>query len=65
MADPDTDKTRQAADKTPNAEAPRQDAEGLQGQANPMLDTASRVSQEAMRRTSEGSAMARRTAASR
>ena len=39
MADPDTDKTRQ-------------DAEGLQGQATPMLDTASRVSQEAMRRTS-------------
>ena len=37
MADPDTDKTRQAADKTANAEAPRQDAEGLQGQANPML----------------------------
>ena len=30
MADPDTDKTRQAADKTPNAEAPRQDADGLQ-----------------------------------
>ena len=27
MADPDTDKTRQAADKTPNAEAPRQDCQ--------------------------------------
>ncbi len=62
MADPDTDKTRQAADKTPNAEAPRQDAEGLQGQANPMLDTASRVSQEAMRRTSENLELMKRLA---
>lgn len=62
MTDPDTDKTRQAADKTPNAEAPRQDAERLQGQATPMLDTASRVSQEAMRRTSENLELMKRLA---
>ena len=63
MADPDTDKIRQAADKTANAEAPRQDAERLQGQqANPMLDTASRVSQEAMRRTSENLELMKRLA---
>ena len=62
MADPDTDKIRQAADKTVNAEAPRQDAERLQGQANPMLDTASRVSQEATRRTSENLELMKRLA---
>src|SRR3954463_14372046 len=62
MADPDTKKTRQGAEKTPNAEAPRPDAERLQGQANPMLDTASRVSQEAMRRTSENLELMKRLA---
>ena len=34
----------------------------LQGQANPMLDTASRVSQEAMRRTSENLELMKRLA---
>ena len=78
MADPDTDKTRQVANKTANAadptadgarigrdagaEAPRQDAERLQGQANSMFDTASRVSQEAMRRTSENLELMKRLA---
>src|SRR4051812_16811161 len=78
MADPDTDKTQPTADKTASAagqtadaprtgrdagaEAARQDAGRPQGPATPVLDTASRVSQEATRRTNENLELMKRLA---
>jgi hypothetical protein len=74
----DTKKTQRAADKTAGAagsaadaaraatdagaEAARRGVEGLQGQADTMLDTTSRVSQEAAQRTGENLELMKRLA---
>jgi hypothetical protein len=78
MPDQDTKKTQRAADKTAGAagsaadaaraatdagaEAARRGVEGLQGQADTMLDTTSRVSQEAAQRTGENLELMKRLA---
>jgi hypothetical protein len=73
MADPDTNKTQRtadkpasaagsAADRTADAARAATDAERLQGQTTPRLDTTSRVFQEATRRTSENLDLMKRLA---
>ena len=59
-ADRTTEAARTATDA--GAEATRQGAEKLQGQMDTMLDTTSRVSQEAARRTSENLELMKRLA---
>jgi hypothetical protein len=59
-ADRTADATSAATDA--GAEAPRQNAERLQGQTIPRLDTTSRVFQEATRRTSENLDLMKRLA---
>jgi len=60
VADRTADAARAATDV--GAEAARQDAERLQGQTTPRLDTTSRVFQEATRRTSENLDLMKRLA---
>ncbi len=78
MSDQDPEKTQRAADKTAGAagsaadatraatdagaEAARRGVERLQGQADTMLDTTSRVSQEAAQRTGENLELMKRLA---
>jgi hypothetical protein len=60
MPDPDSNKTQRATEA--GAEATQQGAEKLQSQMDTMLDTTSRVSQEAARRTSENLELMKRLA---